>query len=111
MMNKLRELLKCPLDWVEVTDHPFKGSILEADWEYAVGAMAADPDDIPFDEDWIDVDFDEDDIVHAVDVLKRIAAMQHGISIRRSVQIVSGIWTSRRPRNMANISLRGSTRP
>jgi hypothetical protein len=70
MMNELRKLLKCPLDWFEVTNHPFEGSILEADWQYAVGAMAVDPDDIPFDEDWIDVDFDEDEIVHAVDVLR-----------------------------------------
>lgn len=70
MMNELRELLKCPLDWFEVTNRPFEGSILEADWQYAVGAMAVDPGDIPFDEDWIEADFDEDDIVHAVDVLR-----------------------------------------
>jgi hypothetical protein len=70
MRKELRELLQCPLDWVPITNHPFKGTILEADWQYAVGAMAVDPDDIPFDEDWIDVDFDDEDIVHAVDVLK-----------------------------------------
>jgi hypothetical protein len=70
MKKELKELLQCPLDWVVITNHQFKGSILEADWHYAVGAMAVDPDDIPFDEDWIDVDFDEEDIGHAVDVLK-----------------------------------------
>jgi hypothetical protein len=56
MRNELRKLLQCPLDWVVITNQPSKRSILEADWHYAVGAMAVDPDDIPFDEDWIDVD-------------------------------------------------------
>jgi hypothetical protein len=56
MRNELRKLLQCPLDWVVITNQPSKRSILEADWHYAVEAMAVDPDDIPFDEDWIDVD-------------------------------------------------------
>jgi hypothetical protein len=69
MRDKLRELLRCPLDWTSVTNHPFEGSVLEGDWQYAVGAMAVDPDDIPFDEEWIETHFDDWDVAHAVDVL------------------------------------------
>lgn len=68
-MHQLRELLKCPLDWVPVINRPFEGSLPEADWLYAVGAMAVDPDDIPFEEDWIDINFDVRELLHAVDVL------------------------------------------
>ena len=70
MTPELRELLKCPLDWTKVTNRPFEGTILEADWQYAIGATAPDPDDIPF-EDILEVyDYDDEEIERAVEVLK-----------------------------------------
>ena len=68
MIHKLKELLKCPLDWETLTNCPYEESILQADWHYAIGAMVADRDDIPYG-DFAFEDYTDDEIAYAVNAL------------------------------------------
>lgn len=68
MIHKLKELLKCPLDWETLTNCPYEESILQADWHYAIGAMVADRDDIPYG-DFAFEDYTDDEIAYAVHAL------------------------------------------
>lgn len=51
MLAELRDLMKCPYDWFDITGHPWEDSILHADWLYALGKMAPENADLPY-EDW-----------------------------------------------------------
>jgi hypothetical protein len=47
MMEELKELLKCPLDWSGFPMQDWDESILKADWYFAMGSCGFDMTDIP----------------------------------------------------------------
>jgi hypothetical protein len=50
MMDALKELLKCPLDWSEFPLQNWDESILKADWHFAMASRGFEMTDLPDDE-------------------------------------------------------------
>jgi hypothetical protein len=71
MMSELDALMKCPYDWFEITGHPFEDSILQADWQYALGKIGFEDTDLPF-TDWERqlLEGEEGEINYLVELLK-----------------------------------------
>lgn len=70
-MSELDALMKCPCDWFEITGYPFEDSILQADWQYALGKTAFEATDLPF-TDWERqlLEGDEDEIRYLIELLQ-----------------------------------------
>lgn len=59
LLAQLKELMECPVDWIQIDEDHRWWSILQLDWYHCLAQYAVDEHDLPFDPDFFEDTWDE----------------------------------------------------